>query len=276
MKRLISATIIFVLFFSLASCKQTNENVVNQKTQNATQDNVLENEEIQMENNKDMIGKFNLEKKTVLLNSGYEMPVNGIGTYSLLDDVCVNSLTEALHRGVRLIDTANAYHNEAEVGKAVRESGIPREEIFVTTKLYPNQYSDPEAAINEALEKLDIEYIDLMLLHHPGTGDVAAYQAMEKAVADGKIRSIGLSCYYIEELKEFLPQVTITPALIQNEIHPYYQDTEVINYIHDLGIVVEGWYPLGGRGHQKELLSDPVLKEIADAHQKSIAQVILR
>ncbi|MDE5782314.1 MAG: aldo/keto reductase [Lachnospiraceae bacterium] len=219
---------------------------------------------------------FNFETKTVKLNSGYEMPINGIGTYSLLEDVCVNSVSEALKRGVRLIDTAYMYKNEEEVGRAVRDSGIPRSEIFVTTKLYPNQFSDAENAIDEALEKLDIGYIDLMLLHHPGSYDVQAYKAMEKAVKEGKIRSIGLSNWYIDELKEFLPQVTITPALVQNEIHPYYQESDVIDYIHSLGIVVEGWYPLGGRGHTAELLGDKVISDIASAHGKSSAQVILR
>lgn len=163
---------------------------------------------------------FNFETRTVMLNSGYEMPIYGIGTYSLLDDECVQSVSSALENGVRLIDTAHMYHNEESVGEAVRNSGIPREEIFVTTKLYPDQFSNAEAAIEEALEKLDIEYIDLMLLHHPGSNDVAAYHAMEKAVSEGKIRSIGLSNWYIEELETFLPQVTITPALVQNEIHP--------------------------------------------------------
>ena len=108
-----------------------------------------------------------------------------------------------------MIDTAHAYGNEEEIGEAIREairdSGIPREEIFVITKLYPDQFSDPVAAIEEALEKLDIGYIDMMLLHHPGNGDVAAYKAMERAVAEGKIRSIGLSNWYVEELEEFLP-----------------------------------------------------------------------
>ncbi|MDE6233631.1 MAG: aldo/keto reductase [Lachnospiraceae bacterium] len=220
--------------------------------------------------------KFNFETKTVKLNSGYEMPINGIGTYSLLEYVCVNSVSEALKRGVRLIDTAYMYKNEEEVGRAVRDSGIPRSEIFVTTKLYPNQFSDAENAIDEALEKLDIEYIDLMLLHHPGDNDVKAYKAMEKAVEEGKIRSIGLSNWYIEELEEFLPQVSVTPALVQNEIHPYYQESDVIDYIHSLGIVVEGWYPLGGRGHTAELLGDKVISDIASAHGKSSAQVILR
>lgn len=161
---------------------------------------------------------FNFETKTVMLNSGYEMPIYGLGTYSLTDEICVYSVKAALERGVRLIDTAYMYHNEESVGRAVRESGILREEIFVITKLYPNQFSNPEAAIEEALEKLDIGYIDMMLLHHPGTNDVKAYLAMEKAVADGKIRSIGLSNWYVKELEEFLPQVNITPALVQKDI----------------------------------------------------------
>lgn len=129
-----------------------------------------------------MIRQFDFETKTVTLNSGYEMPINGLGTYSLLNQECVDSVTTALDEGVRLIDTAYMYHNEAEVGKAVRESDIPREEIFVTTKLYPNQYVDAANAIDEALDKLDIEYIDLLLLHHPGTNDVEAYKAMEQFV----------------------------------------------------------------------------------------------
>ena len=221
-------------------------------------------------------GEFNYETKTVMLNSGYEMPINGLGTYSLLDDECINSVTEALNRGVRLIDTAYMYHNEAQDGEAVRNSGISREEIFVTTKLYPNQFANAEEAIEEALEKLDIEYIDMMLLHHPGDGDVDAYKAMEKAVQEGKIRSIGLSNWYVEELEEFLPQITIMPALVQNEIHPYYQENDVIPYIQGLGIVVQGWYPLGGRGYTAELLGDEVISNIAKEHGKSSAQIILR
>lgn len=219
---------------------------------------------------------FDFEKKTVTLNSGYEMPIVGLGTYSLLEEECVTSILSALENGYRLIDTAYMYHNEAEVGEAIRSSGISREEIFVTTKLYPSQYGEAEQAIDEALEKLDIDYIDLLLLHHPGENDVEAYHAMEKAVQEGKVRSIGLSNWYVEELDGFLPQITILPALIQNEIHPYYQENEVIPYIQEKGIVMEGWYPLGGRGHQKELLQDPVLLQIAQAHNKSVAQVILR
>ena len=218
----------------------------------------------------------NGQASKIRLSSGYDMPVVGLGTYSLTGDVCVNSVKSAITLGFRKIDTAHMYGNEVEVGRGVRESGVPREEIFVATKIYPNQYGNPEAAIDECLRKLDLGYVDLMLLHHPGTNDVKAYKAMERYVREGKIRSIGVSCYYIKEIDDFIRQVDIKPVLVQNEVHPYYQDTDVVPYIQNLGIAVEAWYPLGGRGHQKELLNDPVLTEIAMRHGKSVAQVILR
>ena len=220
--------------------------------------------------------EFNFDTRTVTLNSGYEMPLNGIGTYSLTGDVCYNSIRSALSSGVRLIDTAYMYGNEEEVGRAIRDSGIPREEIFVITKIYPTQYDNPREAIDMALEKLDIDYIDMMLLHHPGDGDVEAYKVMEEYVKEGKIRLIGISNYYVEELSAFLPKVDTVPALVQNEIHPYYQENDVIPYIQDLGIVVQGWYPFGGRGHTSELLNDDVIVDIAHNHGVSAAQVILR
>lgn len=219
---------------------------------------------------------FDIDKKTVTLNSGYEMPLNGLGTYSLKKEICVQSVSSALASGVRLIDTAHAYDNEEAIGKAIKASGVPREDLFITTKLYPDQFSDPEAAIEEALGKLDVDYIDLLLLHHPGVDDVKAYKAMESYVEMGKIRSICLSNWYVEELETFLPQVSITPAVVQNEIHPYYQENEVIPFIQEKDIVVEGWYPFGGRGHIKELLDDEVINEIAENHKVTSAQIILR
>ncbi|KIR03631.1 Flavodoxin [Lachnospiraceae bacterium TWA4] len=222
------------------------------------------------------VGVFDMENKKVKLNSGYDMPIVGLGTYALSDEECYNSVRALLENGGRLIDTAYMYHNEAAVGRAVRDSGVPREEIFVTTKIYPSQFGNPKAAIDLALETLDIEYIDLMLLHHPGKGDVDAYKTMEQYVADGKIKSIGLSNWYIKELENFLPQVSITPAVVQNEIHPYYQETDVIPYIQNLGIVVESWFPLGGRGYTKELLINETIMKIAENHNVSAAQVILR
>ena len=226
------------------------------------------------------VGVFDFENRTVLLNSGYTMPIMGLGTYALDHDTCVNSVKALIANGGRLIDTAYMYGNEEAVGEGVRlamaEYGVPREEIFVITKIYPSQFSDPEAAIEMALEKLDIGYIDMMLLHHPGSNDVNAYLTMEKYVAAGKIRSLGLSNWYIEELTEFLPQVNIKPAMVQNEIHPYYQEQEVVPFIQEKGIVVQCWYPLGGRGYTKELLTDETITAIASAHGVSAAQVILR
>lgn len=222
------------------------------------------------------VGAFNFASKSVLLNSGYEMPIMGLGTYSLSDEECATSIAALLEAGGRLIDTAYMYHNEAAVGKAIRESNVPREKIFVITKLYPNQFANAADAIDGALERMGLDYIDMMLLHHPGANDVQAYKAMEQAVRDGKVCSIGLSNWYVKELTEFLPQISITPALVQNEIHPYYQENNVIPYIQDLGIVVQGWYPFGGRGHTGELLGDETISAIAQTHGVSSAQVILR
>lgn len=214
---------------------------------------------------------------TVTLNSGYEMPVLGIGTYPLHGETCVNAVRSALESGVRLIDTAYMYGNEKEVGQAVRESGIPREEIFVITKIYPgSQFSNPEKAIQDALDALDIEYIDMMLLHHPGANDVKAYKAIEKFVEQGKIRSIGLSNWYIEEIDDFISKVNIMPALIQNEIHPYYQEQAVVPYMHELGIVMQAWYPFGGRGHTGEIFNNATIAGIAKAHNVNAPQVVLR
>ncbi len=260
MRQFFKVKAVMLLAVTLLACGKTSEEALTGQTEKQQPEEVT----------------FNFETKTVMLNSGYEMPIYGLGTYSLTGETCVDSVTAALDSGVRLIDTAYMYQNEESVGEAVRHSGIPREEIFVITKLYPSQFFNPEAAIEEALAKLDIGYIDMMLLHHPGISDVDAYLAMEQAVKDGKIRSLGLSNWYVEELEEFLPKVTIPPALVQNEIHPYYQENDVIPYIQDLGIVVQGWYPLGGRGYTAELLGNGVITEIAQAHGKSSAQVILR
>ncbi len=166
-----------------------------------------EEQEIGMNHTDNKNPNFNFKTKTVKLNSGYEMPLNGIGTYSLTGETCYNSIVSALNSGVRLIDTAYMYNNEEEIGKGIKASNVPREEIFIITKLYPNQFDKPEEAIEMAFEKLNVDYIDMMLLHHPGTNDVKAYKAMEKYVKQGKIRSIGLSNWYVKELEEFLPQL---------------------------------------------------------------------
>lgn len=216
----------------------------------------------------------------IKLSSGYEMPIVGLGTYSLRGDKCVNAILSAIRLGYRKFDTASFYGNEEEVGRAIRqaieEGLIKREDVFVTTKLYPNEFADAEKNIEKCLRKLNIGYIDLMLLHHPGSHDVEAYRTMERYVKEGKISSLGVSNYYIQEMSEFLPKVSIKPVLDQNEIHPYYQDKAVIEYLHDNGIVVEAWYPLGGRGFNSELMKEPIIMDIARKHGKSLVQTILR
>ena len=216
----------------------------------------------------------------IKFGSGCDMPVVGLGTYSLHGHKCVNAILSAIRLGYRKIDTASFYGNEEEVGQAVRraieEGLIKREDVFVTTKLYPNEFANARESIEKCLCKLDIGYIDLMLLHHPGSHDVEAYKTMEQYVKNGKLRSLGVSNYYMKEMMEFLPKVSIKPVLDQIEIHPYYQDKAVIEYLHDNGIVVEAWYPLGGRGHNSELMEEPLLMSIARKHGKSLEQTILR
>lgn len=212
----------------------------------------------------------------ITLSSGYTMPVLGLGTYSLHGDECIDAILSAIKLGYRKFDTATFYENEEEVGEAIRRSGVPREEFFICTKLYPNEFGHAKEAIEASLARLNIGYVDLMLLHHPGRNDVEAYKAMERAVAEGKIRSLGVSNYYIKEMTEFLPKVSIKPVMTQNEIHLYYQEKEVREFMHRNGIVIEGWYPFGGRGYTKAMFSNETLKEIAEAHGKSPAQIILR
>lgn len=210
------------------------------------------------------------------LSNGLDLPMVGLGTYALHGETCVDAVRAAIQNGYRLIDTASFYGNEREVGEGVRQSGVPRSEVIVTTKLYPNQYDHASRAIDESLRKLDLGYVDIMLLHHPASNDVEAYHAIERAVQAGKVRFPGVACYYVQETEAFLPQVDTKPVLVQNEIHPYYQDTEVVQYLQRQGLTVQSWYPLGGRGYTQQLLQDPTLRRIAAAHGVTTAQVILR
>ena len=200
----------------------------------------------------------------------------GFGTWSLRGKQCVDSVRCALDCGYRLIDTASFYENETQVGQAIRDCGINREDIIVQTKLYPNQYDDAPRAIDQALARLDVGYIDILMLHHPAHNDVKAYRAIEEAIAKGKVKAAGISCYYIKECESFLPKISVKPLVIQNEIHPLYQDREVVEYIQRLGIGIQSWYPLGGREHIRRLLQMPNLLKIAHAHNRSLVQVVLR
>ncbi len=225
---------------------------------------------------------FDFDSKTVTLNSGWEMPILGLGMFSLSDSEAENSTYWALKAGFRLIDTARIYGNEAAVGRGLRraidEGIVTREEVFITTKMWTSDFGNGDAAIDASLQRLGVDYIDLMILHHSQpSNDVEAYQAMERAVADGKLRSIGLSNYYEpEDFDRVVNATTIRPALLQNETHPYHQSGEMKAHIAQYGTVLESWFPLGGRGNTQTLFNDPVIAGIAQAHGVSSAQVIIR
>ena len=217
----------------------------------------------------------------VVLNSGYTMPVIGLGTWTLDNDEAENSVYHALKAGMRLIDTARYYGCEVGVGRGIRraiEEGIvTREEIFVTSKIMPSDYDRAAKGIDDSLRDTGLDYIDLMLIHQPGWNDEAVYRAMEQAVRDGKVHSIGISNYYTPEaVEEILSFAQIMPAVIQNENHLFYQNNELKEYVSQYGIVIESWYPFGGRGHTQEHFGNETIISIAEAHGKTPAQVILR
>ena len=226
--------------------------------------------------------EFDLDAGTVTLNNGVSMPILGIGTFALSDSEAKESVYWALRDGYRLIDTARIYGDEAGVGRAIRraidEGFVTREEIFVTTKMWTSDYDNGDAAINASLERLGLDYIDLMILHHSQPeNDVAAYKAMEQAVADGRLKAIGLSNYYDpDDFDRMVNSTSILPAVLQNETHPYHQSTDMKEHIAQYGTVLESWFPLGGRGNTQTLFNDPVISAIAAAHGKTSAQVILR
>ena len=225
--------------------------------------------------------EFNFETNTVRLNNGYKMPIIGLGTWTLSNDQAENSTYHALKDGYRLIHTARYYQCEIGVGrgiqKAIDEGIVTREEVFVTSKIMPSDYNRATQGINDSLRDLGLDYIDLMLIHQPGYNDEAVYKALEQAVRDGKVRSIGISNYYTPEaFDEVMSYATITPAVIQNENHIYYQNTKLQEYVKQFGVVVESWYPFGGRGHTSENFNNDTIVALAQAHNKTSAQIILR
>ncbi len=226
-------------------------------------------------------GVFDFLSQTVLLNSGYRMPVIGLGTWTLSDSEAENSVYHALKSGMRLIDTARYYGNETGVGhglqRAIDEGIVTREEVFITSKIYGGNYERAGGIIDDALSDLGVDYIDLLLIHQPGADDEGVYKAMEDAVRDGRLHSIGISNYYTPEaVDEVLSFAAIVPAVIQNENHLYYQNTQLQEYVKPYGIVIESWYPFGGRGHTGEHLGNETIAGIAKNHDKTAAQVILR
>ncbi len=209
----------------------------------------------------------------VILNNGVEMPSVGLGTFLMKPKEAEEAVYNALTSGHRLIDTANAYMNERAVGRGMKRSGLKREDIFLETKLWPTVYSKA-TAIDETLERLDTDYIDLLLLHQPTADYKAAYQMMEEAVKAGKVRAIGLSNFEGEPLQEILKICEIKPAVIQVEAHPYYPQNELKDILKEHDIKIQAWYPLGHG--DRTLLEEPLWSELAEKYGKTNAQIILR
>ncbi len=209
------------------------------------------------------------------LNNGIKMPMAGIGVYTFTPDEAEAAVENALRDGVRLIDTANAYQNERATGRAIRKSGVKREDIFLVTKLWPSVYED-ENAVDDTLRRLGTDYVDLLFLHQPTDNWQAGYRNIEKAVKAGKVRSIGISNFDVfpgltESAVDF---AEIKPQTVQVEAHPYYPQTELKKLLKKYGIGLMAWYPLGHG--DKALIEEPVFRELAAKYGKSSAQIILR
>lgn len=207
------------------------------------------------------------------LNNGIKMPMAGIGTFLLTPDEAEASVLSALSCGYRLIDTANAYVNEKAVGRAMKKSGIQREEIFLETKLWPAFYEQADA-VEKTLERLDIDYIDLLLIHQPAGNYIAGYKLMEKAYKERKVKAIGLSNFNEKQIQEILDICEVKPAVLQTEVHPYSQEKELKKFLTKEGMVIQAWYPLGHG--DKTLQEEPLFTELGRKYGKSNAQIILR
>lgn len=213
----------------------------------------------------------------IKLNNGIEMPILGFGVYQIPDPAeCEQSVLDAIEAGYRSIDTAAAYGNEAAVGEAIRKSGIPRAEFFITTKLWISAagYDTAKAAFEDSLKKLQLDYLDLYLIHQP-FGDVyGAWRAMEELYAAGKIRAIGVSNFQPDRIMDLIMHHKITPAINQIETHPFCQQVETQAFLQENNVQIESWGPFAEG--KNNMFSNELLTKIAVKHGKSVAQVILR
>ncbi|MFX1252915.1 MAG: aldo/keto reductase [Promethearchaeota archaeon] len=215
--------------------------------------------------------------KTVKLNNSVKMPIIGFGVYQIVDqDLCEKSVYEALMSGYRLIDTAAAYKNEEAVGKAVKKSKIPREEIFITTKLWIQDtgYEKTKKAFKKSLDRLNMDYLDLYLIHQPFGDIYGSWRAMEELYKDGKIRAIGVSNFYSDRLVDLIIHNEITPAVNQVETNPFCQQIESAEIMKENGVQIESWAPFAEG--KNNIFQNELLQAIGDKYEKTIAQVILR
>jgi diketogulonate reductase-like aldo/keto reductase len=226
------------------------------------------------------------QSPSITLNNRVQLPAIGLGVFQTPPAETVGAVAGAIATGYRLIDTAAAYANEREVGEGIRRSGIPRDDVFIETKIWISDYGDDSTlhAFDKSARKLGVERIDLLLLHQPLPSafdrTLEAYRALEKLLAEGRVRAIGVSNFMPAHLERLLDKASVVPAVNQIEVHPYFQQTALRRIHEQRGIVTQAWSPLGGvvayRGHEKTAFADPTLLEIARQHNKSAAQVMLR
>ena len=211
--------------------------------------------------------------ETFKLNNGVEIPKLGIGTFQMEPEAAEKAVVDALKDGYHLIDTANGYMNERAVGRAIKESGIKREDIFISSKLWPTVYED-ENAIDDTLKRLGIDYIDLLFLHQPAGNWEKGYKQIEKAYKEGKVKAIGISNFHDEKLRKLFEMTEIKPQVMQVEAHPYFPETELKEFLKPYGTRIMAWYPLGHG--DASLINEPVFSELGKKYHKSNVQIILR
>lgn len=223
----------------------------------------------------------NAQQTFLTLNNGVRMPQFGLGLYMIADgDEAYNSVRTALAEGYRHFDCAHAYRNEGSLGRAIKDSGVERDSLWVTSKLWPNEYGEGKTlrAIDRMLSRLGLEYIDLVYFHQPMGDYIGGWREMEQALKSGKVRAIGISNFDASDeiFDSLIGSATVKPQIMQIECHPYAQRRHWQERCAQEGIQIECWFPLGGRESKDEILRDPVIRRIAEAHGKSAAQVIIR
>ena len=211
--------------------------------------------------------------ETIKLNNNLDCPVLGIGTFMLSPADAENSVREALKMGYSLVDTANAYVNERACGRGIKDSGLKREQVFISTKLWPSEYEN-ENAVDETLERLGVDYVDLLYIHQPAGNWLAGYRQLEKAYKEGKAKAIGISNFEGEYLSQLEQQWEVVPQFMQVEAHPYFTQKELRKTLDKYGIRLMAWYPLGHG--DKSLIQEPVFRKLGEKYGKSSVQVILR